>query len=142
MAIRGGLTRSALLEFLRGVHDEGDTYKLALIRSDVRGHFNESTWSYNQLGADEAIGEGYAPGGIELQDYFATFVGDEASIGWSPPEWPVATVSAAGALIYNASKENRVLQVLDFGGTVASTNGPFKVDVKRAGQIALRLAAN
>src|SRR5438132_2574098 len=124
MTIRAGLTRSGLLEILRGVHDEGDVYKLALIRGDARGNFDERTWSYSQLGADEAIGEGYELGGIELQDYFATFVGDEASIGWSPPEWPVATISASGALLYNASKENRVLQVIDFGKVISSTDGP------------------
>lgn len=141
--LRATLTRTALLEFLRGVHAEGDAYKIALIRGDTDAGFDERTSRYAELDdAEVPDGQGYSRGGIELEEYFAALVANTASIGWKPPAWSYATISASGAVVYNASKDGRVLQVLDFGGVVTSTNGPFTVDLARTGQIQLSLEAS
>jgi len=47
----------------------------------------------------------------------------------SPVQWTSATISAAGAIIYNSSKSNKVVCVLSFGGTITSTNGTFQVSL-------------
>ena len=44
-----------------------------------------------------------------------------------------ATISADGCIIYNASKANRAIAVIDFGGTKTSTNGNFTIDFPTSG---------
>ena len=46
--------------------------------------------------------------------------------------WSNATISAAGALIYNSSQSNKAIAVISFGGTVASTAGDFTVSFPAA----------
>jgi len=41
--------------------------------------------------------------------------------------WPSASISAAGALVYNATKGNRAVVVLNFGGTYTSAGTNFSV---------------
>jgi hypothetical protein len=46
--------------------------------------------------------------------------------------WPSATISAAGALIYNETQGNKAVAVLDFGGTKSSTAGNFTIQFPTA----------
>jgi hypothetical protein len=43
-----------------------------------------------------------------------------------------ATITARGALIYNSSKSNKAIAVLDFGSDKISTNGTFTVQMPAA----------
>jgi VCBS repeat-containing protein len=43
-----------------------------------------------------------------------------------------ATITARGALIYNSSKSNRAVAVLDFGADKISTTGTFTVQFPAA----------
>lgn len=103
-------------------HRREDDYRLALFTAaaDLGPH----TRRYTPEG--EAQGEGYAAGGIALgpprlgrDRPFLTWTGEAV--------WPEATLTAAGALIYNATREGRAIAVLDFGRDVTSTRGEFVV---------------
>lgn len=65
---------------------------------------------------------GYTAGGIVLTfANYASATGRVVTASFNNAIWPAATISAAGALIYNATT-NVAIAVLDFGGT-KSTNG-------------------
>ncbi len=107
-------------ELFQGIHLAGDAYMIALIKTGAVGSFDKTTTNYSQLGADEVVGAGYAAGGMMLSGYTAALTGDTASIAWLNAIWPVASISAIGALIYNNSRANRVLQVINFADTGAT----------------------
>lgn len=122
--IRQGLIKAAKQAFLRGVHQPGDTYKIALFTAGANLD-PDSTQTYTPVG--EVKGQGYEAGGLVLSGIqYAT---DDACMGWaSGPRWPVSSIRARGALIYNASKNNAALVALDFGEEKVSSVGPFFMD--------------
>jgi hypothetical protein len=128
------------LEALRGVHLDSDTYKIALIKHDPSGTFDKTTENYRDLAKDEVSGNGYTAGGLVLANGKWALNGDTASVDWDDAVWLAATISADGALIYNASKRNRAVQVIAFADTspipVSSTNANFIVAL-RSGQLRL-----
>ena len=125
MAITAAVPNSAKLEFLQGVHLPADVYMLALYGPAAT--LNKATTAYSVT--DEVGNSGtYAAGGIVLVGYTAALDGDAAILDWTTdPEWTGATIAAAGALIYNATRANKAVAVLAFGGTITSTAGTFKV---------------
>src|SRR6266581_3256814 len=121
--IKQGLTNVFGFDVLKGVHTPQDVYRMALY-SDA-ADLSAETSVYTTKA--EVIGQGYGAGGLTLTGYKAVLEGGTASITWNDPMWPNATISARGALIYNYSKHNRALVVLDLGKIFTSTNGDFKV---------------
>lgn len=124
--ITHGIVESAKADFLRGIHRPDHQYKLALYTSDAA--LGQFTNAYRLLG--EVEGEGYQAGGKELRG-FDTGTGQDGS-GWltwtDAVVWPVATIKARGALIYNNSLPGKpALCVLDFGQEFKSVNGAFTV---------------
>jgi hypothetical protein len=60
--------------------------------------------------------------------FTVTLDGTTAVLDWTTdPLWNPATISSRGALIYNSTRANRAVAVLDFGSTITSTAGPFAV---------------
>lgn len=113
------LTTSFKKEVLEGVHDLlDDTLKMALY------------YSAADLGADttvyavtsEVSGGGYTAGGIVLSNVTINTSGTTAYVSFDNPVWSPASFTAAGALIYNASKANRSIAVLSFGSDKVATN--------------------
>jgi len=133
MAIQGGTTYSARKEFLYGTHQPGDDYRIALYTSQAM--LGPNTSHYTATG--EVSGAGYTAGGKSLLGYQCGIQNHVAFLDWDNPTWPGATIKARGALIYNATKEGRALVVIDFGAEVASTNGPFVVDLPPPGATAI-----
>lgn len=124
MAITAALCNSFKQEILQGVHLAADTYKMALYTSAAT--LNKTTTAY--AATNEASGTGYTAGGQALSGFSVTLDGDTAILDWTTnPQWPAATITAAGALIYNASRSDKAVAVLDFGGGITSTNGAFTV---------------
>lgn len=116
-------------EILRGVHREGDVYKIALFKASAQ--LSDETTTYTPT--DEVSGKGYVAGGLALQGFVVNLIGKTALIDWTTdPEWPDSTITARGGLIYNSSRENRAVAVLDFGSLISSTNGPFRVQLPAA----------
>lgn len=122
--ITPGLCTSVKLDWITGVHQPTDQYKIALYNADAI--LNPETRTYTPAG--EIRGEGYVPGGQVLNGFTARMDRGAAVGGWlTPPLWPNATMTAHGALIYNASKGNRALVVIRFDRPVSSTAGDFRL---------------
>jgi len=125
--IRHTVPAQARLDFFNGVHQPTHEYRLALYGPDAA--LGEGTPGYTADG--EVGGLGYDAGGQALTDRVAELMDDgNAFVAFGNPTWPTATISARGAMIYNASVAGQpALAILDFGETVTSTNGPFTVSL-------------
>lgn len=122
--IQGGWTNCVKRDFLRGIHQPEDVYKLALYGEAA----DLSAWTEFYTTQGEVSGKGYSAGGRALEGYMCDLEGSVGVLGWEKNViWPQATIQARGGLIYNASKENRALLVVDFMEEVRSTNGKFLV---------------
>ena len=116
-----GITNDFKLAILEGVHQPGDVYMLALYMDDL----TEQTSVYTAAG--EIQGQGYKAGGTPLAGRQSVLSGNVGLLTWADAVWPIATIAARAALVYNRSKDNRTVAVLDLGKVVTSTNGPFSV---------------
>jgi hypothetical protein len=112
------MVTSFKVELLTAVHDmtpsTGDVFKLALYAPGATN--NESTAAYSAT--DEVVGTGYSAGGAVVTTLTpfssgTTAVGDFVDLTFS-----TVTLVARSALIYNSSKSNRAVCVLDFGRDV------------------------
>ena len=91
-------------EILQGIHDSADTYKIALYTS--ASTLGASTTAYTAT--NEISGVGYTSGGQTLSGFSVTTSGTTAILDFTTdPSWENATITARGALIYNASKANK-----------------------------------
>jgi len=125
MSITAAICDSYKQEILQGIHLAADTYKMALFPSSAT--LNKSTTAYSSAG-ECPNGSGYATGGVALVGYAVTIDTDTAILDFTTdPTWPAATITARGALIYNSSKGNKAVAVLDFGADITSTNDTFTV---------------
>lgn len=120
-------------ELLQAVHDfgdnavyppaGGDVFKIALYTSAAT--LDSSTTAYTASG--ETTGTGYTAGGETLTNLGVSLSGTTAYLSFSDVTWTSATISAAGALIYNSSQSNKAVAVFNFGATYSSTSGNFTV---------------
>lgn len=127
--ITQALCNSYKSELLRGVHQPDDRYRMALYTSQAE--LSAATSVYTPDG--EVSGEGYEPGGRDLRAFVVTVTGGTAILDWAEdPVWPVSSLTARAALIYNATRGNRALAVLDFREDITSRHGPFTVTLPPA----------
>jgi hypothetical protein len=119
MAIFQTMCTSFKKELLEGVHDfTTDTFKMALYTAEAT--LNADTSEYTSSG--EVSGTGYTAGGITLTvnpDPQAS--GTTAFVSFDSAVFNAA-LTARGALIYNSSKSNAAVIVLDFGSDKTMTN--------------------
>jgi len=123
MAITAAVCNSYKQEILAGVHLSGDTYKIALYTSAAT--LSKATTAYSAT--NEVSGAGYTAGGATLTGFANGLDTDTATLDFADASWPSATITARGALIYNSSRSNKAVCVLDFGADITSTNGTFTV---------------
>lgn len=124
MAITAAVTNSFKQEILQGIHSSSDTYKIALYPSTAT--LSNATTAYSATG--EVAGTGYTAGGATLAGYSVTLDTNTAILDFTTdPTWASSTITARGALIYNSTKSNKAVAVLDFGADTSSTNGAFTV---------------
>ena len=124
MAIIQAIPTSFKAEILQGIHDSADTYKMALYTSAAT--LGAATTAYTTT--NEVVGIGYTAGGVTLSGFNVTTSGTTAILDFTTdPFWENATITARGALIYNSSKSNKAVYVLDFGSDITSTNGTFAI---------------
>lgn len=121
--IVSAIVDSFLLEILQGIHQPGDEYRIALYLEQAS--LGAQTKVYTPL--QEVNAAGYKPGGQKLTGYLAKLDGPVALLDWEDPVWPNASITARGALIFNFTKGNRAVVVMDLGKDYVSTNGEFKV---------------
>ena len=110
--ITAGLTDSFKEQLLLGVHDFAtDTFLIALYTSSAI--LNPTTTVYTTVG--EVTGTGYVAGGQELQNITVNLGLGIGYVSFDNPFWSGATFATRGALIYNLSKSNKSVGVLNFG---------------------------
>jgi hypothetical protein len=118
MAFEQTLTTSFKQDILLGVHDlETDTIKMALYLATA--DLGAATTVYTTTG--ETSGTGYTAGGETLTGVTVLTSGTTAYVDFADPSWDPAAFTARGALIYNASKSNKAIAVLDFGSDKTAT---------------------
>lgn len=119
-----GLTNAARLAFLQGKIKPTDKFKVALYTFQAR--LGRQTTAYKT--EHEAVGLGYKAGGKELGAPVFGTSGDAAFMNWREPViWKASSITARGALIYDASLDNLAILVIDFDKTITSTNHEFKL---------------
>lgn len=121
--IQQGISLSAKNAFLLGIHQPGDTYKIALYSS--RASIGPKTNEYSSDG--EIVGPGYVKGGFTLAGFRSGMAGKNGFVTFDDLRIDRATFSAQGAMIYNASKNNAALCILNFGGERSVFDGTFEL---------------
>ena len=141
MAITQAMTTSFKVEILDGVHNFGsgvvrattaaDVFKLALYTSSAT--LGASTTAYSAADEVSSSGTNYTAGGLTLTiSQVPTSSGTTAFLDFDDLTFPSATITANGALIYNATQSNKAVAVLAFGGDKTSTAGNFTIQFPAA----------
>ena len=132
MAISQALCTSFKQEILVATHNftitTGDVFKIALYTSTAT--LSAATTAYTAT--NEVVGTGYTATGNTLTNVTPTTSGTTAYLDFGDTTWSTATITARGALIYNSSKSNKAVAVLDFGTDKTSTAGNFTVQFPTA----------
>jgi hypothetical protein len=117
MSIVQTQTTSFKKELYQAIHDlSTDTIKIALYTGNA--NLNEDTTVYSAT--NEISGTGYTAGGQVMTGVAISSSGYVAYANWNNVSWSGA-LTARCALIYNASKGNKSVAVLDFGSDKTST---------------------
>ena len=125
MAIAQAMCSSFKPEILGGIHDlDTDAIFIALYTSSAT--LGAATTAYTATN-EVATAGGYTAGGIQLTSPVITLDGTTGICDFADATWPAATITARGALIYNSSKSNKAIAVLDFGADKISTAGAFTI---------------
>lgn len=131
MPISQSLCTSFKQEILQGIHvftgGSPDTFKIALYSSAAT--LGASTTVYSST--DEVAASGtYSSGGGTLTGVTVTVPvtpGTTVVVDFADISFTGATINARGALIYNSTKANRAVAVLDFGADKIVTGGTFTI---------------
>ena len=119
MSILQTQTTSFKAELYRGVHNlTTDVIKIALYTANA--NLNEATTVYTS--ANEVVGAGYTAGGNVMTGITVNSSGFTAYVGFTNVSWNPGVFTARCALIYNSSKGNKSIAVLDFGSDKTSTS--------------------
>jgi hypothetical protein len=124
-------------------HTPTDTYRIVLIRAGHTGTYGANTTnvgtpgtgspSSSNLGTDAVpiSGDYNNVNGMPLAGFTVSLDGSTAILTFTDPvAWANATISADGAIIYNATRTNRACAVYAFAGApITSTNGNFDVNL-------------
>lgn len=127
-------TTSFKTELYTGVHNlSTDTLKIALYTANA--NLNEATTAYST--SNEVTGTGYTAGGVTLTGVTINSSGFTAYVDFANVVFG-ASVTARCALIYNASKSNKSIAVLDFGSDKTSTNFTITMPANTASAALIR----
>lgn len=121
MGIISGLTTSFKSEILTGLHDlSNDMIKVALLLPTAKVGPDATAYTPS---TEISFTPGYTAGGQLLTGFSLTTSGTDVLVSWDNPVWTLtaSTTLVGGAIIYNASKSNRSIMVLNFGLGRAAT---------------------
>lgn len=129
MALFQCLTDSFKLQSWQAVHDlSTDTLQLALYTGFAT--LGADTTVYTT--SNEVVGTGYTAGGVVLTGVTLTLASNVAYLAFNNPTWTGAAFVCRGGLIYNASKSNKAIAVLDFGAD-KTASGMFVIPMPTPG---------
>ena len=119
-----GLVTSFKEQLLLGQHDLlTDTIKIALY--DSTAVLGPDTLVYTTLG--EVSSTGYTAGGQTLLNPLVGGGNGTGYASFDDPIWYATTFSVRGALLYNASKSNKAIGVMNFGLDQVTLVQDFKI---------------
>ena len=129
MAITSGISISFRSQIMLGEHDlDTDSIKLALYTNAAS--LSDGTTIYTT--SNEVVGTGYSAGGVVLTGIDVTTDSSVAVVSITDAVVTASTITARGALIYNASQANKAIAVFDFGADKSSTAGDFTIQFPAA----------
>ena len=106
------LTTSFKQQLLQAVHDfSTDTFYMALYTANA--DLGATTTVYTSSG--EISGTGYTAAGQVMTGVSVSVTDTTAFVNFTNVVWTTGAFTARGALIYNTSKGNKSVAVLDFG---------------------------
>ena len=112
-------------ELLKGTHDfTSNTIKLALYTANP---YTTASTTYTAGSANQVSGTGYTTGGNTLVNPVVANQSNVATLTFAQTQFTSATFGAAYAVIYNNSASDKLVVVLDFGGTKSCSNGTFTI---------------
>ena len=117
-------------ELLKGTHNfPTNTIYIALYEAGSGAPYAVSDTAYssgtaNQVGTS---GTGYTTGGKVLQNGTVANQTSVATVTFDTISWTSATFGAAYGVLYNNSSSDKLIVVLDFGGTKSCSNGTFTI---------------
>ena len=121
MSIVQTQTTSFKAELYQGIHDlTVDVIKIALYTASA--DLNAATTVYSSV--NEVVYTGYTATGQTMTGITVSSSGYTAYVGFDNVSW-AGNITARCALIYNSSKANRSIVVLDFGSD--KTSVPFLI---------------
>ena len=106
----------------------GDTFKLALYTSAAT--LTASTTVYSAT--NETSGTNYTAGGAALTSITPVLSSSTAVCDFNDLTFSSVSITARGALIYNSSKTDKAVAVLDFGSDKTASAGNFTIVVPTA----------
>jgi hypothetical protein len=140
MSIQQGLTNSFKQDMLQaGQNLLTDTLKMALYTGNAT--VGSTTTAYTS--ANEVTGAGYTAGGVAVTG--ATLATDVTTgivyVNFNNVAFPGANFTARGALIYNVTRSNKSVAVLDFGADkiFSSTSNTVTMPANTASTALIRL---
>ena len=115
-------------ELLKGSHDfVNDTIKLALYSAGSGAPYTTASTIYESSVSNQVSGTGYTTGGNTLGSPVVANQTNVATLTFAQTQWTSATFGAAFGVIYNNSASDKLVVVLDFGGTKSCSNGTFTI---------------
>jgi hypothetical protein len=119
MSIVQTQTTSFKAELYQGVHNLlTDTLYMALYTGNA--NINSSTTVYSSV--NEVTGTGYTAGGNQVTGATVGTYGYTAFVNFANVVWPNSVITARCALLYNVSKGNKSICVIDFGSDKTQVN--------------------
>ena len=100
-----------------------DTLKMALYTAAAS--LNADTTAYDATG--EVSSPNYTAGGQTLTGVTVSTSGSTVYVSFNNPSWNNVSFTCRGALIYNSSKSNKSVAVLNFGSDKTVSNNTFTV---------------
>ena len=112
-------------ELLKGTHNfTSNTIKLALYTANP---YTTASTQYTSGSANQVSGTGYTTNGKVLQNAVVANQTSVATLTFDAISWTSATFGAAYGVIFNDTDGDKLVVVLDFGGTKSCSNGTFTI---------------
>ena len=112
-------------ELLKGTHNfTSNTIKLALYTANP---YTTASTTYTAGSANQVSGTGYTTGGNTLNNPVVANQTNVATLTFDQTQWTSATFGAAYGVIFNDTDGDKLVVVLDFGGTKSCSNGTFTI---------------
>ena len=115
-------------ELLKGSHDFiNDTINIALYEAGSGAPYDVNATVYSSGVANQVSGTGYTTNGNTLNNPVVANQTNVATLTFDQTQWTSATFGAAYGVIFNDTDGDKLVVVLDFGGTKSCSNGTFTI---------------